>query len=310
MLHGCTQDADDFAAGTRMNSLAQQHGLLVLYPEQAPRSNAQKCWNWFVPGDQRRGAGEPSLIAGMTQHIVQTHPVDPARVFVAGLSAGAAMAAILAREYPDIYAAAGIHSGLAAGAAHDVASAFSAMKTGTAAAPSPWVASLAQATQRRPGLAAWPSVMPLPAAEPASAGAANSADSEAKAAASAPLIVFHGDADTTVNALNGTHVVEAALGTEQDWVPERHDAPEHASAAKGLGERAFTRTVYRTEGAPAAASSRAEHWVVHGAGHAWSGGDRSGSYTETGGPDASAEMLRFFTEHPMRAATVRDQAVA
>ena len=112
MLHGCTQDPDAFAAGTRMNALAQAQGFYVLYPAQAPRSNAQRCWNWFSAADQRRGQGEPALLAGMTRHVMATHPIDRDRVWVAGLSAGGAMAAILAREYPDLFAAAGVHSGL------------------------------------------------------------------------------------------------------------------------------------------------------------------------------------------------------
>jgi len=249
MLHGCTQDPDDFAAGTQMNELAQQRGVFVLYPAQAPRSNAHKCWNWFSPADQRRGQGEPALLAGMTRHVMQTHPVDPDRVWVAGLSAGGAMAAILAREYPDLFAAVGVHSGLPPGAAHDVVSAFSAMKSG------------AKATRQ---------------AEAAIAGAA----------AAAPLIVFHGDADSTVHAVNGSHLIDAALG---------HAAPVmHRESDVGAESRPYTRTVY---GDPAGGSS-AEHWVVHGAGHAWSGGDAAGSYTDARGPDASAEMLRFFFEHP------------
>ena len=134
MLHGCTQDPDDFAAGTQMNALAQEQGFLVLYPAQARRSNAHKCWNWFSPGNQQRGAGEPALLAGMTRHILQTHSVDQERVYVAGLSAGGAMAAVLAREYPDLFAAAGIQSGIAPGSARNVASAFAVMKAGPSTA--------------------------------------------------------------------------------------------------------------------------------------------------------------------------------
>ena len=300
MLHGCTQNADDFAAGTRMNVLAQQRGLFVLYPIQQPRSNANKCWNWFAPADQRRGAGEPSLIAGMTKQIIAVHAVDPARVYVAGLSAGAAMAAILAREYPDVYAAAGIHSGLPAGAAHDVGSAFSAMKTGMGAEPSAWSASLAQAAAARPGLAAWPSVQSLPV-EPATVSP--QAGDAAVASDGAPLIVFHGDADTTVNALNGVHAIEAVLGTTA-WTPSRQVQPPNKA------ERAFTRTTYRQAGEASDAPSRAELWVVEGAGHAWSGGAAAGSYTDALGPDASAEMLRFFAEHPLRAEVERQAHVA
>jgi len=249
MLHGCTQSPDDFAAGTRMNALAQEQGFFVLYPAQAPRSNAHKCWNWFVPADQRRGHGEPSLLAGMTRHVMATHRIDADRVWVAGLSAGGAMAAILAREYPDLFAAAGVHSGLPPGAAHDVVSAFSAMKSGTRAAP--------------------------PAA----------------LAPGAPVIVFHGDADSTVHVVNGSHLVEAVLGGAGA------QATRETIPADGRG-RPFTRTVYRPD--DAAGPSHAEHWVVHGAGHAWAGGDASGSFTESAGPDASREMLRFFAEHPRR----------
>ena len=251
MLHGCTQNPDDFAAGTRMNALAEELGFLVLYPAQAPRSNVQKCWNWFSPRDQRRGSGEPALLAGMTRHVVQTENVDPDRIYVAGLSAGGAMAAILAREYPDLFAAAGVHSGIAPGAAHDVASAFAVMKSG-------------------------------PGAAPASA-----------AAPSAPVIVFHGGADTTVAPANGSAVVDAALAGA--------GAATLASSEARVfgGGRPAQRTVWQRAD-DADAPSIAEHWLVPGAPHAWSGGAAGGSYTDPAGPDASREMLRFFREHPRR----------
>jgi poly(hydroxyalkanoate) depolymerase family esterase len=253
MLHGCTQDPDDFAAGTRMNALAQEQGFYVLYPAQAPRSNAHKCWNWFSPADQRRGHGEPALLAGMTRHVMATHRIDADRVWVAGLSAGGAMTAILAREYPDLFAAAGVHSGLPAGAAHDVMSAFAAMKSGASGA------------------------QPVAATR------------------GAPVIVFHGDADATVHALNGSHLVDAVLGAAPAQATRETSPPTSTG-------RAFTRTVYRAAGSTVPAASLAEHWVVHGAGHAWAGGDSAGSFTESDAPDASREMLRFFAEHPRRPA--------
>ena len=260
MLHGCTQDPDDFAAGTRMNSIAQEQGFLVLYPAQTQRANAHRCWNWFSPRHQHRGAGEPALLAAMTREIVRTHGVDRDRVYVAGLSAGGAMAAILAREYPDVFAAAGVHSGVVPGVARDVASALAVMRSGPG-----------HAAQRR----------------------ATDAASRPPKLRPAPLIVFHGDADTTVAIANADAVLSTAIA----------GAAVVATTTQGTAassERAFRRTVWRRAD-DGAAPSVAEHWVVHGSAHAWSGGDTSGSYTDPFGPDASREMLRFFAEHPRAA---------
>ncbi|WP_372526528.1 alpha/beta hydrolase family esterase [Piscinibacter sp.] len=258
MLHGCKQNPDDFAAGTRMNLLAQEQPCVVLYPAQDAAANKWRCWNWFRHHDQRRERGEPSIIAGMTRHIIATCAVDPRRVYVAGLSAGAAMASIMTNAYPELYAAAGIHSGLPHAAAHDLISALTAMRRG-------------------------PSVRFGP----------SGAIPEQRAV---PTIVFHGDRDTTVHPSNGDDVIEQARSS---W----SDAADGADAASGdviveqgqvPGGHAFTRTIHRD----AAGRCDAEHWLVHGSGHAWSGGSASGSYTDPSGPDASREMLRFFAEHP------------
>lgn len=229
MLHGCTQSPKDFALGTRMNDLAEQKGFLVLYPEQVAAANAQRCWNWFNPADQLRGSGEPALIAGMTQTVLAEFDVDPQRVFAAGLSAGGAKAAILGATYPDLYAAIGVHSGLACGAAHDMTSAFMAMRQGR-----PGVGKLRVRT-----------------------------------------IVFHGDRDGTVNPANAD-ALTAQLN--DPGAPQI----EHGQVPGGL---AYTRTLH---------GAMLEQWKVHGAGHAWCGGDSRGSFTEPRGPDASVEMLRFF----------------
>ena len=204
MLHGCTQAPDDFAAGTRMNTLAEEQSFLVAYPAQPASANAQKCWNWFSPGDQERDGGEPALIAGITRQIMRDYAVDSARVYVAGLSAGGAAAAIMGAAYPDLYAAVGVHSGLACGAARDLPSAFAAMRRGGAG------------TLRR----------------------ASSDVTASDAAQTVPTIVFHADGDTTVHPSNSDHVLAQAGTTAGNLTT----TVEHGEVANG--GRKFTRTLH------------------------------------------------------------------
>jgi len=228
MLHGCTQDPDDFARGTRMDAAAAAHGLIVAYPRQTGAHNAQSCWNWFRPEDQSRTGGEPEIIAGITRDILRDFDLPSRAACVAGLSAGGAMAAILSETWPDLFAAAGIHSGLPTGAARDVVSAFGAMRG-----------------RGHDGEGDTPQV---------------------------PRIVFHGTADHTVAVSNAAALMPGS-GVETD-----HD----------LNGRDVTRL---------ATDDGSELWLVTGAGHAWFGGDPAGSYADPLGPDASAEMIRFFAIH-------------
>ncbi|MDP2165970.1 MAG: PHB depolymerase family esterase [Hydrogenophaga sp.] len=260
MLHGCTQSADDFAAGTQMNRLADEHGFLVVYPEQASGANASRCWNWFRAEDQVRGAGEPALLAGLVQAVVAEHPVDPARVYVAGLSAGAAMALVLGETYPELFAAVGAHSGLPYAAAHDIPSALAAMK--------------GRGVMGRGHLPGTPD------------------DPRRHAMQPVPVIVFHGDRDHTVQHSNGEHIVQQAA--------RAHAAGLSARTEEGQGRR-YTRTRHTN----AQGQCLVESWTLHGAGHAWSGGDATGSYTDRNGPDASAEMLRFFLALPSQRSGTR-----
>ena len=207
--------------------------FFVLYPAQARGANPGRCWNWFKHNHQERGRGEPALIAGMVRDVIERYGLDVDRVYIAGLSAGGAMAAIMGHAYPELFAAVGVHSGLRAGAASDLPSALMAMNSGAA--------------------------RPAPSAQ------------------NLPTIVFHGDQDRTVHPSNGEQVVAFAT------------APfvERGGSAHG---REYSRSIYRN----AAQEVVAEHWLVHGGGHAWAGGSAAGSYTDAEGPDATEAMLRFF----------------
>jgi poly(hydroxyalkanoate) depolymerase family esterase len=227
---------------------------LVVYPAQVASANASKCWNWFNPGHQQRGRGEPSLIAGITRQVMSDYSVDPQRVYVAGLSAGAAAAVIMGITYPDLYAAIGAHSGLAWGAANDLHSAFAVMRQGEA-----------EAVRR--------------------SGGASDGGGYRRIV---PTIVFHGDQDKTVHPRNADQIIAQSRAN----MPV--DLQTRVQHGRVPGGHAYRRTIH----ADATGRTVLEQWVIHGAGHGWSGGSPAGSYTDPQGPDATQEMLRFFLEHP------------
>lgn len=230
MLHGCGQDAMDFARGTRMNDLAADFGAYVLWPEQSSAANGLRCWNWHEPENQQDDEGEAALLMALTDRMIADEGLTDPDLFVAGLSAGGAMAAVMAAMFPQRLRAVGIHSGLPYAAAATLSQALSVMRQG---------------------------------AQPS-------------AATGVPMIVFHGDADDTVAPANG-----AALATPIEGDTVSGGAP---------GQLGWTRR----------AGLAGEYWLIHGLGHCWSGGDASGTFTDPRGPDASAEMIRFFGEHLRR----------
>jgi poly(hydroxyalkanoate) depolymerase family esterase len=260
VLHGCSQTAAEFAAATRFNDVADRHGFIIVYPEQARWNHQQRCWHWYEAAHQARGVGEPAIIAGITSVVVAEATrwrIDPSRVYVAGLSAGGAMALVLAATYPDVYAAVGVHSAPAYRSASNTSDALGAM-AGRTVLPPPHVDGVG--TRGMP-----------------------------------PAILFYGTADNTVYPRNGQRVAEQWLAYYQAYVTNPRD-PERIVRHKTLpGRSSDGRTYTTTRWYTASGHKVLEYWQVDGLGHAWSGGADGGSYSDPRGPRASTAMWSFFS---------------
>jgi poly(hydroxyalkanoate) depolymerase family esterase len=266
MLHGCTQDAASFAAATRMNEAADRHGFVTVYPEQDRGDNPQGCWNWFLPEHQARGAGEPAAIAAIVRELMGTTSrwkIDARRVFVAGLSAGGAMAAILAAVYPDLFAGVAVHSGLSYRSAAGVGAAYAAMAHG--------------------------------GKDPSAQGRAAHA-AMGDLARPVPSIVVHGSADRTVAPVNAHQVLQQSMTANRLTSPEACDLdiarPTTTSRGQVDDGHAYTRRRWTDR----RGALMHELLSVDGLGHAWSGGTPGGSYTDPRGPDATEAIWRFFAQ--------------
>ena len=268
LLHGCTHDAEAMAEISGMNAVAEANRFLVVYPEQSMLANLLKCWNWFDPKHQERDSGEPSIVAGIVEQVCSARNVDRDRIYVAGVSAGGAMAVIMGATYPDIFSGIAVCAGAEFKAATGITGGFAVMKEG---GPDPVAQGQAAFEAMRPGLAR-------------------------KARNRMPVIVFHGTADTRVHPINADQITTQWSTTNARLAAHPQDAgftvSEKIEDRQVPGGHAYRKHVYVDDSGILVM----EKWIVHGMGHAWSGCPKPHKYGDTKGPKASDELWRFFCE--------------
>jgi poly(hydroxyalkanoate) depolymerase family esterase len=268
LLHGCTHDAEDMAAISGMNAVADANRFLVVYPEQSRMANLLKCWKWFNPKHQMRDAGEPSILAAVVEQVCSSHNVDRDRVYVAGVSAGGAMASILAATYGDIFAGAAIFAGAEFKAATSFSEALAAMTRG---GPDPVRQGQLAFEAMRSGLAR-------------------------KNRRRMPVIVFHGTADNRVHPINADQAITQWSKTNECLAAQHAEngfrLTETVIDAKEPDGYPYRKHIY----VDSDARVLMEKWLVEGLGHAWSGSPKPSKYGDPKGPKASAEIWRFFSE--------------
>jgi poly(hydroxyalkanoate) depolymerase family esterase len=259
-LHGCTESADSYRQLSGWDALGESKGFIVLFPQQLSSRNNLTCWNWFVQADMQRGSGEPAIIAGMVNTLEQSYSVDTHRVYVAGFSAGGAMATVMGATYPDMFAAVGSGSGCE----------YNGLPCLGNGGPSP-----SQTGQEAfQAMGRYARVM--------------------------PAIVFQGDADNTVAPANGPQIAQewqvtdnyVASGSPNSPISS---SPTHQSFGFTPGGTMYT-TSYYGDGQT---NNLIEYWSIHGMSHAWSGGNSAAQYSDPSGPSETDAMWAFFTSHPL-----------
>jgi poly(hydroxyalkanoate) depolymerase family esterase len=315
MLHGCTQDPDKFAAGTRMNALAEQHAFIVVYPEQPTLSllgllppsgltptnatnppilsmqgNLNRCWNWFMPEHQSRGSGEPAAIRSIVKDVESDYSIDGKAIYVAGLSAGGAMAVLMGAAYPETFAAVGVGAGL------EYKAATCAFALNHCPPSGPFFVT----TCFGGGVEAFTAMCQSGGPSPVQQGNTVYSNMSANKRL-VPVIVFHGTGDDIVIPKNADQVLSqwaqtndmASDDTDNNNID---DLAEETTTGQVPGGRNFTRSVYKDSANGAVVM---EKYLVEGMKHAWSGGDNTvDPYFDPKGPDASRLTWEFFKAHP------------
>jgi poly(hydroxyalkanoate) depolymerase family esterase len=267
MLHGCMQKPEDLATISGMNDVADKNNFLVVYPEQPADANPLKCWNWFDPRHQARDSGEPALLAAIVKQVQASNRIDADRIFVVGISAGAAMAVVMGVTYPDLFDGIGVCAGLEFKAATSAETGLAAMKQG---GPDP----------KQQGLIAFKSI---------------TENLRGKSKRHLPVIVFQGDADPYVNPLNADQLI-AQWAETNDYLDDARNngsiksQPSSTTEGSVPGGHQFAKSSYNDR----AGRLLMEKWIVKGLGHAWSGSPAASAFGDPKGPNASQEMWRFF----------------
>lgn len=260
MLHGCQQTATDIASATRMNALAERKGFAVLYPHQSSSADTHRCWHWYKRGVQR-GEGDVAVIAQLIAQVQKCHRLDRSRTYVAGLSAGAALATIVALRHPDLIAAVGLHSAPVFATSDSALSAYRTMQQGAPHAHSAVMREFLAEHSGFPGM---------------------------------PVMVIHGDEDTVVRRINAEELAQQFLLVNGEQL-KGADATRRLHAGRSAGQK--PRLAYHTDTWYVKRKPYVVNCTVNGLGHAWSGGDRSVAFTEPSGPNASLMLWEFFEHH-------------